>query len=82
MPQLNGDFVAQQLPYVDEELYREIVDTLQDVSKACMVLSQQKGDTPSYFVQFFGHLVRNSSSQRTIVSLLIIPRTQYLIPSY
>ncbi|KAG9096634.1 hypothetical protein FRC06_008480 [Ceratobasidium sp. 370] len=61
-----GVWLFKQLPYVDDELYQEIVDTFQNVSKACVVLSQQQGDTPSYFVQFFDHLVRNSSGQRLL----------------
>ncbi|KAG8739392.1 hypothetical protein FRC10_005658, partial [Ceratobasidium sp. 414] len=61
-----GVWLFKQLPYVDDELYQEIVDALRNVSKACTALSQQKGDTPSYFVQFFDHLVRNSSSQRVL----------------
>ncbi|KAG9102376.1 hypothetical protein FS749_004162 [Ceratobasidium sp. UAMH 11750] len=70
-----GVWLFKQLPYVDDELYQEIVDTLQNVSKASLVLSQQKGDTPSYFVQFFDHLVRNSSSQRLLGTGMSVPLT-------
>ncbi|KAG8775326.1 hypothetical protein FRC12_001549 [Ceratobasidium sp. 428] len=70
-----GVWLFKQLPYVDDELYHEIVDTLQNVSKACVALSQQKGDTPSYFVQFFDHLVRNSANQRALSANAPVPPT-------
>ncbi|QRV92143.1 Fungal specific transcription factor domain [Ceratobasidium sp. AG-Ba] len=59
-----GVWLFKQLPYVDGELYQEIVDTLKRVSTSCGTLAQHQGDTPSYFVQFFDHLVRNAGTQR------------------
>ncbi|CAE6417720.1 unnamed protein product [Rhizoctonia solani] len=57
-----GVWLFKQLPHVDEGLCNEIIDTLNNVSTACRVLARQKGDTPSHFVQFFDHLVRNAKS--------------------
>ncbi|KAB5590675.1 Fungal Zn(2)-cys(6) binuclear cluster domain containing protein [Ceratobasidium theobromae] len=63
-----GVWLFKQLPHVDEELCNDIVATFNDVSNACRMLSRQKGDTPSYFVQFFDHLSRNARSQRVSIS--------------
>ncbi|KAH7337220.1 hypothetical protein B0J17DRAFT_719127 [Rhizoctonia solani] len=57
-----GVWLFKQLPHVDEGLCNEIIDTLNNVSSACRVLARQKGDTPSHFVQFFDHLVRNAKN--------------------
>ncbi|CAE6497110.1 unnamed protein product [Rhizoctonia solani] len=58
-----GVWLFKQLPNVDEGLCNEIIDTLNSVSTACRALARQKGDTPSHFVQFFDHLVRNAKNQ-------------------
>ncbi|CAE7137650.1 unnamed protein product [Rhizoctonia solani] len=58
-----GVWLFKQLPHVDEGLCDEIIDTLSSVSTACRALARQKGDTPSHFVQFFDHLVRNAKNQ-------------------
>ncbi|CAE6361863.1 unnamed protein product [Rhizoctonia solani] len=60
-----GVWLFKQLPHVDEGLCNEIIDTLDGVSTACRALARQKGDTPSHFVQFFDHLVRNARNHTT-----------------
>ncbi|CAE6353820.1 unnamed protein product [Rhizoctonia solani] len=60
-----GVWLFKQVPHVDEGLCNEIIDTLNGVSTACRVLARQKGDTPSHFVQFFDHLVRNARNHVT-----------------
>ncbi|KAJ1303109.1 hypothetical protein OPQ81_011310 [Rhizoctonia solani] len=55
-----GVWLFKQIPHVDDGLCNEIIDTLNNVSTACRALARQKGDTPSHFVQFFDHLVRNA----------------------
>ncbi|KDN38923.1 hypothetical protein RSAG8_09204, partial [Rhizoctonia solani AG-8 WAC10335] len=58
-----GVWLFKQLPHADEGLCNEIIGTLNSVSTACRALARQKGDTPSHFVQFFDHLVRNAKNQ-------------------
>ncbi|KAF8669655.1 Fungal specific transcription factor domain [Rhizoctonia solani] len=61
-----GVWLFKQLPHVDEGLSNEIIDVFNGVSNACRALARQKGDTPSHFVQFFDHLVRNARSHTTL----------------
>ncbi|CAE6485991.1 unnamed protein product [Rhizoctonia solani] len=76
-----GVWLFKQLPHVDEGLCNEIIDTLSSVSTACRALARQKGDTPSHFVQFFDHLVRNAKGQAPVIIFTLFGATNRLTGS-